>query len=217
MKKFPKHIIFLISATLLYGCSYASPAVDSVPACILKMKQKDSLLIVDKYDYKGQQWFCLRRMLTLKESQISDQMYHLEFYNKDCKLVCTQVKGGIAGLNKVKPDSIDKTKIVKVTDEKVPEKIMLLAIKNNAASITEYEYQGQTLYFLFKEKDRKAQKMMIVIEPYYDKTGTEIMRFKRANDPSFFRAQGWDPHTIQPEKLVQKSTIWFNPSKEKLK
>ena len=57
MKKFPKHIIFLISATLLYACSYASPAVDSVPACILKMKQKDSLLIVDKYDYKGQQWF----------------------------------------------------------------------------------------------------------------------------------------------------------------
>ena len=90
---------------------------------------------------------CLRRMLTLKESQISDQMYHLEFYNKDCKLVCTQVKGGIAGLNKVKPDSIDKTKIVKVTDEKVPEKIMQLAVKNNAASISEYHIRDKHCIF----------------------------------------------------------------------
>ena len=205
-----------MGATLLCSCSYAGAAVDSLPACILKMKQKDSLIMVNQYDYKGQRWFGMRRMLTLKESQISDRMYHLEFYNKDCQLVCTWIKGGIAGLNKVLPDTIDKTKIIIVPD-KVPEKIMQLALLNNAAYITEYEYLGQSLYFLYKNKDKNAQKEMINIEPYYDKNGIEIIRFQRANDPSFSRAQGWRPITVKPEKLLQKGTIWYNPSKEKLK
>ncbi len=207
------HIIFLISATLLYCYSYASPAADSLPSCILKMKHKDSLLIVDKYDYKGQEWFCLRRMLTLKASQISDRMYRLEFYNKDCKLVCTQIKGGIAGLNKLLPD---KTKIVKIP-EKVPEKILLLATNNNAASITEYEYLGQILYFLNKLNDWGPPKK-IIIDSYYDKNGLEIIYHQRATDPAFFRADRWEPNaTVHPEKLIKKGIIWHNPSARQTK
>jgi hypothetical protein len=213
MKKIPMHIIFLITGTLLYSCSYASPAADSLPACILKMKQKDSLLTVEKYDYKGQQWFVMSRMLTLKESQMSDRMYHLEFYNKDCKLVCTQKKGGFAGLNKVLPDTIDKTKIIKIA-EKVPEKIMLLAIKNNAASISEYQYLGQPLYFLHINHPYNSPKDTIVIKPYYDKTGRVIIFLKRVTNPDFTRAERWEPYgTVQPEKLLTKGDIWYNTQK----
>jgi PBP1b-binding outer membrane lipoprotein LpoB len=61
MKKHFIYLILLISATLIYGCSYAAPAADSLPPCIIKMKQKDSLLIVDKYDYKGQRWYGISR------------------------------------------------------------------------------------------------------------------------------------------------------------
>jgi len=213
MKKIPLHLIFLITATLFCVSTYASPASDSLPACILKMKQKDSLLIVDKYDYKGQQWFSMRRMLTLKASKMPDRMYHLDIYTKDCKLVCTWINGGFAALNKVLPDTIDKTKIIKIA-EKVPEKIMLLAIKNNAASISEYQYLGQPLYFLHINHPYNSPKDTIVIKPYYDKTGRVIIFLKRITNPDFTRAERWEPYgTVQPEKLLTKGDIWYNTQK----
>lgn len=163
MKKGTKHIIFLLIGALLYGCSYASPVSDSLPACFLKMKQKDNLLIVREYDYKGQQWFGMRRMLSLKESQTSDRMYHLEFYNKNCKLVCTQTKGGIAGLNKVLPDTIDKTKIIKIAYDaykRVQKKVAvdtlpagILKMKQNDSLLTvdEYDYKGEQWFGVSKK------------------------------------------------------------------
>ncbi|MEJ7674277.1 MAG: hypothetical protein WKF59_16680 [Chitinophagaceae bacterium] len=180
------------------------------------MKQKDSLLIVDKYDYKGQQWFSMRRMLTLKESQMSDRMYHQEFYNKDCKLVCTLTKGGIAGLNKVLPDTIDKTKIIKVGG-KVPENIMQLAIKYNGISISIYEYLGQPLYLLKFQYSRLHNPKQIIRESYYDKNGIEKISYKRATDPAFSRQEGWEPSDVQPEKIISKSVIWYNPYYRQMK
>ncbi len=208
-----KIIILFIILSISFSICYGYSNVDSLPACILKIKQKDSLLIVDKYDYKGQRWFVMRRMLTLKESQMSDRMYHLEFYNKDCKLVCTWIKGGFAGLNKVLPDTIDKTKIIKIA-EKVPEKIMQLAIKNNAASISEYQYLGQTLYFLHINHTYNSPKDTIIIKPYYDNTGRVIIFLKRVTNPDFTRTERWGPEgTVQPEKLLIKGDIWYNTQK----
>ncbi len=208
-----KIIILFIILSISFSICYGYSNVDSLPACILKMKQKDSLLIVDKYDYKGQQWFVMRRMLTLKESQMPDRMYHLDFYNKDCKLVCTHTKGGFAGLNKVSPDTIDKTKIIKIA-EKVPEKIMQLAIKNNAASISEYQYLGQPLYFLHINHPYNSSKDSIVIKPYYDIRGKVIIFLKRVTNPDFTRTERWEPYgTVQPEKLLTKGDIWSNTQK----
>ncbi len=213
MKFFSIHIIFLISAILFYSYNYASPATDSLPYCILKMKQKDSFLIIQKYDYKGQQWFGIRKMLTEEEKKRVNYINTVIFYNIGCNPVATWRTGGngIIKVDKILPDTIDKTKIVKII-EKAPENIIQLAIKNNAASITEYEYMGQTLYFLNKWKDRNEPKVMIVLEPYYDKNGIEIIRFQRANNPAFFRAQQWVPYTVKPEKLIEKGVIWHNPS-----
>ena len=205
-------LIFLISATLLCGCSYASPAVDSLPACILKMKQKDSLLIVEEYDYKGQRWFLIGKKTTQPVENYPDKMTTTKFYNHNCQLVCTWTRGGIAGLNKVSPDSIDKTKIIKIA-EKVPEKIMQLAIKNNALSITEYEYLGQTLYFLNTRNNDSTPKPMIVRELYYDKNGREIITFQRATSGAFLRAQRWEPYDVDTKKLIKKGIVWYNPSK----
>jgi hypothetical protein len=44
------------------------------------------------------------------ETNISDRQTIIKFYNDSCNLVCTWIKGGIAGMNKVKPDSIEKEK-----------------------------------------------------------------------------------------------------------
>lgn len=113
------------------------------------------------------------------------------------------------------PDSIDKTKIIKVA-EKVSEKIMLLAVNNNAASISEYEYMGQTLYFLNKLNDWELQKK-IIIESYYDKNGVEII-YHRVTDPAFSSAEKWEPYaTVHPEKLIKKGIIWLNPSARQTK
>lgn len=213
MKKNQPHIIFLMSTSLLYGCSFASPVIDSLPSCILKMKQKDSLLIVNKYDYKDQQWFGISKILTEQEMKKVNYIKTIIFYNSDCNLVATWQTGGnyIKRVDKISPDTIDKNKIIKITGEKAPEAIIKLAIKNNAAYITEYEYLGQTLYFLNDRNDKfnlNAEKKMITIKPYFDKNGREIIRFQRANDPSFLRAQGWQPYTVKPEKLIKKGIIW---------
>jgi len=180
------------------------------------MKQKDSLLMVNEYDYKGQQWFGISRILPEQEMKKVLYIHTIILYNSGCNMVATWRTGGngIKRVDKILPDSIDKTKIVKVTNEKVPGKIMELSIKNNAASISEYQYLGQTLYFLNKWNDKNAPKEKIVVEPYFDKNGIEIIRFQRANDPGFSRAQGWWPHTVQPEKLLGKGIVWYNTSKK---
>lgn len=94
MKKFPMHIIFLISVILVNCCSYASPAVDSLPSCILKMKQKDSLLIINRYAYKGQQWFGISRILTEQEMKKVFYIKTILFYNSCCHQVATWRTGG---------------------------------------------------------------------------------------------------------------------------
>jgi hypothetical protein len=139
MKKDFIYLILLISATLIYGCSYAAPAADSLPPCILKMKQKDSLLITERYDYKGERWYGVSRKINEY-----DHMFIIKFYNDNCRLVATWH----GGPEHIVPDSIDKNKIVNTEKVKAPEEIIKLAIKNNALYITEYEYDGQTLYFL---------------------------------------------------------------------
>lgn len=214
MKKFLMNIIFLIIASFLYGCSYASPFVDTIPLCILKMKEKDSLLIVDKYDYKGQQWFGVRRILTEEELIKVNYIKTILFYDPRCNQVATWRTGGhgIIIVDKILPDTIDKTKIVKV-EEKVPEKIIQLAIKNNAASISEYQYLGQTLYFLdvrsfYYSRPEKR------IESYYDKNGNEIIYFKKGvNPPPFSRMDAKERNaTAHPEELLPKGIMWHNPN-----
>ena len=211
-----KIIIFFIILSISFSICYGNSNMDSLPSCILKMKQKDSLLIVDNYDYKGQQWFVMRRMLTLKESQMPDRMYHLDFYNKDCKLVCTQTKGGFAGLNKVLPDTIDKTKIIKIA-EKVPENIKQLAIRHNGISISIYEYLGQPLYLLELQYSSFHNPKQIIRESYYDKNGIAIIYHKKATNPAFSQKEGWEPSTVQPEKIIPKGVIWYNPNYRPIK
>ncbi|MBA3674490.1 MAG: hypothetical protein H0W75_05950 [Chitinophagaceae bacterium] len=227
MKKFITHLFFLITATLLCNYTYASPAVDSLPACILKMKQKDSLLIVDKYDYKGQQWFSMRRMLNLKESQMSDRMNHLEFYNEDCKIVCTWTKGGIAGLNKVTPDTIEKAKIKKieillkdsikkypVNSNALPGTIVKMALAKNVQEIVEYLYQDKILYEfrypLYYKQELPKKGSVTIDDPYYDKNGKVILIYKRAIQGTFTRAERWEPASVKRSDVTElPNGIWF--------
>ena len=189
------------------------PADNGSLACFLKMKQEDSLLMVNQYDYKGQRWFKMENKTTQPVENYPDKMTTTKFYNDNCQLVCTWTRGGIAGLNKVSPDTIDKTKILKFA-EKVPEKIMQLAINHNAVSISKYEYLGQTLYFLNKRDNYSTPQTTIVREPYYDKNGSIIITFQRATRGAFLRAQRWEPYDVDTKKLIKKGIVWYNPSKE---
>ncbi len=169
---------------------------------------------VTEYEYKGQQWFGISTKLTEQEKKKANYIHTIKFYNSGCNPVATWQTGGngIIKVDKILPDTVDKTKIIKVADEKVPEKIIQLAVKNNAASITEYEYLGQTLYFL-NERENIFHPITPkpIREPYYDKKGREIICFKRAATQAFSREQGWEPCTVQPEKLIKKGVIWIAP------
>ena len=211
------HIIFLMSATLLYGCSYASPAVDSLPSCILKMKQKDSLLIIYKYDYKGQQWFGIKRILTEQEMKKVNYIKTTVFYNTGCKPVATWRTGGnfIIRVDAILPDSIDKTKIIRVADDKVPENIMQfpvnrsnalpdsivrLALAKNCSEVKEYLYQEKILYtFRYPLYSQQLpEKGSVTIDvPYYDKNGKVVLTYKRAIEGRYSRAEQWVPASVK--------------------
>jgi hypothetical protein len=62
-------------------------------------------------------------------------MSHQEFFNEDCKIVCTWTRGGIAGLNKATPDTIEKEKIkkVRIVPAEINQKLPSDTVKKNSA------------------------------------------------------------------------------------
>ena len=104
--------------------------------------------------------------------------------------------------------------ILNMEKVKAPEAIFKLAVEDSALSITEYEYRGQTLYFLNVIKNEKNDFYETTVkEPYYDKNGREIMTFQRATRGMFLRAQHWVPYNVDPKELIKKGIIWYNLSK----
>ncbi len=175
-----------------------------------------------EYDYKGQRWFGINKILTEQEIKKVNYEHTTQFYNQGCNLVATWRRTGGNGFvraNNILPDTIEKTKIIKVA-EKVPENIMRLAINHNAVSISKYEYQGQTLYFLDVRNNRFHNPVKEKrIESYYEKNGKEIIYFKEGvNPPSFSRMDAEERNaTAHPEKLIPKGIIWHNPYYRQMK
>jgi hypothetical protein len=131
---------------------------DTIPPCIIHIKTETGKLIT-KYEYKGQYWYAFRPSAMKVIDNTSDKMTTITFYDSTCHVVGRWTKGGIAGLNKVSPDSIQKDKIVPLWAEKdsivaaiknktptLPDTIQKLALLKKSDWIEEGFYQGKNIY-----------------------------------------------------------------------
>lgn len=201
--------ILLLTILLLSGNCYA--ATDSLPACINTMKISTESSVTE-YEYKGQRWFVFTKIIPPVEPNVSDKMTITKFYNDSCRLACTWTKGGIAGLNRVMPDTIEKEKIKNIAEPLLPQTIEKLATAKSALSIEQYTYQGKLLYRLIQlpltANQLAAKGIKVIDEPYYNEQGTIIILFKRATSGSFLRAQRWEPASVKPADVTKTKHGW---------
>src|SRR6187549_3541988 len=108
MKNILVHTIFCVAVLFIH--SRTSATIDSLPACIVNISTTD-IHTFTEYDYKGQRWFSFTQVAKAPDPKISDKMTITRIYDRNCHLQCTWTKGGIAGLNKISPDTIQKEKI----------------------------------------------------------------------------------------------------------
>ena len=214
--KFYLRYITVILAFFCYTNSYA--VTDSLPPCIDSIKKKTAAT-VEEYDYKGQRWFVIAPKAKIPVPNNSDQMFYIKFYDNTCRLVCTWTKGGIAGFNKVAPDTIEKEKILRITTldslqkntpglSSLPDTIIKIGLSKNSTNIQQYYFNGQMLYSINKpltpgmRQELLAKGINTVDESYYDKTGKIIILHKRALEGSFMRSDQWIPYSVKGTDII---------------
>jgi hypothetical protein len=224
MKKIVTKVVLLFVSFINYAESFAT--IDStLPPCI-KNQMDSNQLNVTEYDYKGQRWFVTVKA-NAKVENYPDKMTILQFYNDQCKPVCIWRKGGIAGLNKAIPDSIDKSKIIllrtikydtlpKKISSYLPEPVAKQAGILYGISIQEYLYKGQKLYLInvplsaTKRKELLSKGIVTVDEPYYDERGKVVILYKRPLEGSFMRAAHWVPASVKQVDIIKvQNGYWY--------
>ncbi len=216
MKKTAVQIILFLISFISYAESYA--AIDStLPLCI-KNQMDSNRLNVTEYEYKGQRWFSLTS--EEKESKVSDKMIRTTFYDMHCQLVGYWVRGGIAGLNKLTPDTIEKAKIIIIQTIKfdtvqkkdtnyLPEPVIKIANLLHGISIQEYLYNGEKLYLInvpltIARRNELLNKGIATIdEPYYNEKGKIIIFYKRALLGMYARAAQWVPASVKQTNVIK--------------
>jgi len=139
----------------------------SLPVCIEALQAKDSLAIAIEYRYKGQRWFMISTNKSGVPSRISDNMTTIRFFDDSCRVVCTWKKGGIAGLNKVTPDTIDKKNLLPF----VPDTIRKKAIAEKLTVIQVCNYNKSVVYLLSKRSIAQNRSTSHFVDRYYDVHG----------------------------------------------
>lgn len=162
------HFIFLLPID-------NSIPVDTIPPCIAYMKTETGKLL-SKYEYKGQHWFALQASLKVTDNN-SDKMTTITFYDSTCKTVARWTKGGIAGLNKVTPDTIDKKSIIPLWAEKdtvvkqtsdykkytLPDTIQKMVILKKVKWIRQSDCAGK-IYYNFQDLSKSGAGNTIAFE-----------------------------------------------------
>ncbi len=198
---------------------------DTIPPCINTIKIETGR-ILSKFNYKGQYWYSFTNPADTIENNISDKMTTRFFYDANCKLVCTWTKGGITGMNKVTPDTIEKAKIKKIeivpkdsikkqsaNSNTLPGTIVKMAIAKNIEEVKEYLYQDKILYTFryplsFKHLPEKGS--VTIDNPYYDEKGKVILVYKSAIKPMYSRAERWVPASVKRSDVTEASKgVWI--------
>ena len=185
MKFFLNHTIILILAVSC--CSNLFAATDSLPPCVGPVLQVEPR-IVTQYNYKGQQLYSYKTTNQTRPQNASDQMTTIRFYDSNCQLVFTWTRGGIAGLNKLTPDSIQKEKIITIRTDtldtlvakklqpltNLPDGIAKLAIQKKSYWIEENNYKGNYIYRFQNPADTASTSKVIFVGSWYDEKGKAI-------------------------------------------
>ena len=212
MKKILFHIA-VYSTIFHYSNCYA--ATDTLPPCINNITYATPRAVTE-YEYKGQHWFSFTITSPASEKNYPDKLITTRYYNYDCHLMATWMKGGIAGFNKITPDTIEKEKIITlrtiIIDTTNLQKTMpyghlsdtinKLAQATNASKIKEYNYKGIKLYLLLSPTSNIQIKSTTIDEPYYDETGKIILIHKRAVKPMYSRSEKWIPENIKTNEVI---------------
>ncbi len=158
--------------------------VDTIPDCISYMKT-DTGKLLSKYEYKGQYWYAFQPALKVVDNN-SDKMTTITFYDSTCHVVAKWTKGGIAGLNNVSPDTVDKKSIIPLWAEKdsavtkasaysktvLPDTIQKMAILKKAKWIQQSDC-GWIMYYQFQLLPKPNNGSTICFETtYYTAQGT---------------------------------------------
>jgi len=201
---------------------------DTIPPCINTIKIETGH-ILSKYDYKGQCWFSFTNPVDTTENKNSDKMTTTLFYDANCNVVARWQKGGIAGLNKITPDTIDKKMIVMIRtikfdtlqkkdsgSNRLPEPVAKAADLIHGISIQEYMYIGQRLYLIYtpltatNRRELLNKGIVTVDEPYYDEKGKIIILYKRALEGMFMRASQWVPSSVKQADVIKvRNGGWY--------
>lgn len=185
MKFFLNHTILLILTVSC--CSNLFAATDSLPSCVGQVLQVEPRIIT-YYDYKGQKLYSYKTTYQTRSTNNSDQMTTTHFYDSNCRLVCTWTKGGIAGLNKIVPDSIQKDKIIiictdtvdtveikkLVTITSLPDSIVKLAILKKSNWIEENNYKGNYIFRFQNPADNPTTSKVTFAGAWYDEKGKPV-------------------------------------------
>lgn len=147
--------------------SLAKYTTDSLPVCLEKRRQSDSLQCFVVYTYKGEQWFVTTDGLQ-KNKQTPAKVYTESVYNSKCKLIATWQKGGngIMTVNKIIPDTVNKNEL-KIF---IPDSTRATAIKNKIATISLCNNKGRLVYFLTKTL-YSTRSFDVIKDWYYDEYG----------------------------------------------
>lgn len=141
-----------------------SADVKKWPDCFTKAG-KDTSTFLMRYTYKGETWYL--KQTKKPETKISDKMVYLKFYNNQCQLVCTWTKGGIAGINKIVPDTIDKDKIIPF----VPDTVLKKAIAEKITTVTICRMNDSLVYLISKKTVAQNRSTYYFEDRYYNEDG----------------------------------------------
>ncbi len=195
-----RHLIIYI--ILFAGCGCRATAQDSLPPCIVHLSTKEPVLFY-QYEYKGKQLFSFKtaEQLANEKKNISDKMVTTRYYDYNCQLFCTTIKGGVAGLNKIMPDSVEKTKIILVNTivsdtivakkaipaPALPDTIAQLFKQKKIDWIEEITSDGKRL-FRFQLKTTNSK--IVFAGPYYTESGAIGTTGKTTGKGAWWHASG---------------------------
>ena len=135
----------------------------SMPKCFEKVKDS-AIAGFYKYLYKGQIWFYAKQ----NSKPVLNQKICKQFYNADCKLVCTiQSGGGVVSMQKAFPDTVEIGKLMPF----VPQKIKDIAIQKKAAYISICDYMGETVYLIAQKSVAENRSTYNFTDEYYFENG----------------------------------------------
>lgn len=160
----PRIVLLLLMIT---ATGTICKAQTKIPNCIKDSIDKYEALVA-LYSYKGQPWFGVTNRTN---NNISDRQIITKFYDTDCRLMATNVKGGIAGINKMTPDTVAISKVLPFITDTIKRISEQLSVKRIAVC----NYKGAIVYLLTMQSVAGNRSILKITDNYYSEMGNLIL------------------------------------------